>query len=219
GRVRNHMDHIRQDVLYAIRRLLKAPGFTAVAVVTLALGIGAHGAIFSVVNGVLLKPLPYPEPQRLVGVYHTTEGQRAVMSGPNFIDIAKNATTFENAAALAAGRVILTGEGEPTRLAIAEVSASLFNVLRVKPELGRTFSANENTPGSTGVVVLSHELWQQRFGGDRGVVGRRITLDGEPKEVIGVMPAGFSFSSGGPAWLAGDYDGKIGVRKTTRRCV
>src|SRR4029453_4373934 len=200
------MDHIRQDVLYAIRRLLKAPGFTAVAVVTLALGIGANSAIFSVVNGVLLKPLPYPEPQRLVGVYHTTEGQRAVMSGPNFIDIAKNATTFENAAAVSTGRGILTGEGEPTRLAIAEVSASLFNVLRVKPELGRTFSANENTPGSTGVVVLSHELWQQRFGGDRGVVGRRITLDGEPKEVIGVMPAGFSFPSGRQAWLPIGYD-------------
>src|SRR5438045_3832896 len=103
----------RQDLVYAVRRLFKSPAFTLVAVVTLALGIGANSAIFSVVDGVLLKPLPYPQPDRLVGVYHTTEGQRAVMSGPNFTDIAKSATTLENAAAISTGRAILTGEGEP----------------------------------------------------------------------------------------------------------
>jgi putative ABC transport system permease protein len=200
------MDHLRQDLLYALRRLFKAPAFTIVAVVTLALGVGANSAIFSVVNGVLLKPLPYPEPDRLVGVYHTTGGNRAVMSGPNFTDIAKSATTLESAAAISTGRMILTGEGEPTRLPVAEVSASLFNVLRVRPALGRTFHANENTPGSTGVVILSHALWQQRFGGDAGVIGKRITLDGEPKEVVGVMPAGFSYPSGREAWLPIDYD-------------
>src|SRR6266545_6620160 len=116
------MDHLRQDLLYAARRLFKAPGFTLIAVVTLALGIGANSAIFSVVNGVLLKPLPYPESERLVGVYHTTEGQRAVMSGPNFTDIARSATTLENIAAISTGRMILTGEGEPTRLPIAAVA-------------------------------------------------------------------------------------------------
>jgi putative ABC transport system permease protein len=200
------MEHFKQDFLYAVRRLLKAPGFTLVAVVTLALGIGANSAIFSVVNGVLLKPLPYPEPDRLVGVYHTTDGQRAVMSGPNFTDVSRAATSFESAAAISTGRMILTGEGEPTRLAIAEVSASLFSVLRVRAALGRAFNADENTPGRNNLVILSHGLWQQRFGSDPSVIGRRITLDGVSKEVVGVMPAGFSYPSGRDAWLPVDYD-------------
>lgn len=200
------MEHLRQDLHYAVRRLFKAPAFTLVAVVTLGLGIGANSAIFSVVDGVLLKPLPYPEPNRLVGVYHTTEGHRAVMSGPNFVDVARTATSLESAAAVSTGRAILTGEGEPTRLPIAEVSASLFSVLRAQPEIGRVFSATENTPGSTRVVILSHALWQQRFGGDASVLGRRIMLDGEPKEVIGVMPAGFSYPAGREAWMPLEYD-------------
>ena len=197
---------LRQDLLYAVRRLVKAPGFTLVAVLTLALGIGANSAIFSVVNGVLLKPLPYPEPDRLVGVYHTTEGHRAVMSGPNFTDVSRTATSFENAAAISTTRMILTGEGEPARLPVAEVSASLFSVLRVRPALGRAFNADENTPGRNNVVILSHSLWQQRFGSDSSVIGKRITLDGVSKEVVGVMPAGFSYPSGRDAWLPVDYD-------------
>jgi len=200
------MDHLRQDVLYALRRLVKAPAFTLVAVATLALGIGANSAIFSVVDGVLLKPLPYPEPDRLVGVYHVADGHRAVMSGPNFTDIAKSATTLEGAAAISTGRAILTGKGEPTRLPIAEVSAAFFSVLRVRPELGRPFAATENTPGSTHVVILSHALWQQRFGGDAGVIGRRIMLDGVAKEVVGVMPAGFAYPDGREAWMPIEYD-------------
>src|SRR6478672_5933135 len=112
------MDHLKQDLHYAVRRLFKSPGFTLVAVLTLALGIGANSAIFSVVNGVLLKPLPYPEADRLVGVYHVSEGQRAVMSGPNFIDVTRAATSLENAAAVSSGTVILTGQGEPVRLEV-----------------------------------------------------------------------------------------------------
>ncbi len=200
------MDNLRQDLHFALRRLVKAPLFTLVAVATLALGIGANSAIFSVVNGVLLKPLPYPEPGRLVGVYHIVDGRRAVMSGPNFTDVAKSATTIESIAAIATGRAVLTGEGEPTRLAVASVSASMFDVLRAHAEAGRVFAADENTPGRANVVILSHALWQQRFGGDAGVVGRRITLDGAPKEVIGVMPAGFSYPSGRDAWLPIEYD-------------
>ncbi|HXT29338.1 MAG TPA: ABC transporter permease, partial [Vicinamibacterales bacterium] len=115
------MDQLKQDLTYAIRRLFKSPGFTLVAVLTLALGIGANTAIFSVVNGVLLKPLPFPESERLVGLYHVTEGHRAVMSGPNFTDVRNAATTIENAAAINTGRVILTGEGEPARLQAADV--------------------------------------------------------------------------------------------------
>jgi putative ABC transport system permease protein len=200
------MDHLRQDTHYALRRLFKAPGFTLVAVITLALGIGANSAIFSVVNGILLKPLPYPEPDRLVGVYHVTEGHRAVMSGPNFTDISRMTTSFENAAAISTTRMILTGEGEPTRLAVAEVSASLFNVLRVRPALGRSFNADENTPGRTHVVILSDGVWQQRFGSDPKVIGRQIRLDGVSREVIGVMPRGFAYPSDRQAWLPIDYD-------------
>src|SRR3954469_21177738 len=150
------MDHLKQDIVYAVRRLFKAPGFAVVAIVTLALGIGANSAIFSVVHGVILQPLPYPESDRLVGVYHTTEGHRAVMSGPNFTDVVHSATSFENAAAISPGRMIRTGEGAPIRLPVAEVSASLFNVLRVRPALGRMFNADENTPGKNNVVILSH---------------------------------------------------------------
>src|SRR5258706_493703 len=200
------MDHLRQDIQYALRRLFKAPGFTAVAVVTLALGIGANSAIFSVVNGVLLKPLPYPESDRLVGVYHVSEGARASMSGPNFTDIARTATSLENVAAISTTRMILTGVGEPARLPVAEVSASLFNVLRVRPALGRTFNADENTPGRTNLVILSDGLWQQRFGGDPDVIGRQIMLDGVAREVIGVMPRGFAYPSDRQAWLPIDYD-------------
>src|SRR5688500_2308211 len=200
------MDHLSRDLHYALRRLIKSPGFTLVAVLTLALGIGANSAIFSVVNGVLLKPLPYPEPDRLVGVYHVSDGQRAVMSGPNYSDIARLATTIESSAAYSVSRMILTGEGEATRLPIAEVRASLFNVLYVRPALGRTFNADENTPGRTNMVILSYGLWEQRFGGDPGVIGRRITLDGVRREVIGVMPRGFSYPTGRQAWVPLEYD-------------
>ena len=200
------MDHLRQDVSYALRRLYKSPGFTAIAVITLALGIGANSAIFSVVNGVLLKPLPYPESHRLVGVYQVYQGRRSVVSGPNFVDGVLHANALENAAAARRTRVVLTGEGEPVALEAEEVSASLFNVLRVKPALGRTFAADEDTPGKTHVIVLSYGLWRERFGAAHDVVGRRIKIDGVPHEVIGVAPAGFSFPPGRDAWMPLEYD-------------
>ena len=200
------MDRLTQDIHYALRRLFKSPGFALVAVVTLALGIGANSAIFSVVNGILLKPLPYPESDRLVGVYHVYEKSREVMSGPNFIDVTRAATSLENAAAVQSSGIILTGEGDPVRLDIARASASLFGVLRVKPALGRTFTADEDTPGKTDVVVLSHGLWRTRFGSDPNVIGKRIQMDGVATEIIGVMPAGFSYPAGREAWLPIAYD-------------
>ena len=200
------MDHLKQDLTYALRRLYRAPSFTVIAVLTLALGIGANSAIFSVLNGVLLKPLPYPEPDRLVAVYQVSEGHHVVMSGPNFVDSALHANSFENAAASHRTRVVLTGEGEPVALEAAEVSASLFNVLRVTPILGRTFNADEDTPGKTNVVVLSYGLWRDRFGAARDVIGRRIKIDGVPREVIGVMPAAFSYPEGRQAWTPLSYD-------------
>jgi putative ABC transport system permease protein len=194
------------DLRYALRRLFKSPGFSAVVVVTLALGIGANSAIFSVVNAVLMRPLPYPQPDRLVALYHTVQGERAVVSGPNFIDTMTNARSFENGAAMNNTRVNLTGDGDPVRLDAEQVSASLFNVLRVRPALGRTFNADENTPGKTNVIILSYGLWQQRFGGAMDVIGRRVQIDGVTKEIVGVMPKGFSYPPGREAWLPIEYD-------------
>jgi predicted permease len=200
------MDHFRQDVRHAVRRLFKAPGFAVVAIVTLGLGIGANSAIFSVVNGVLLEPLPFPEPNRLVGMYHVWEGHREPMSGPNFIDATRFSTSLESTAAVSRERKILTGEGEPVRLDVARVSASFFSVLRAKPALGRTFAPDESTPGRTNVAVLSNGLWQQRFGSDPRAIGRRIQLDGVSTEIVGVMPAGFSFPADGQAWQPLEYN-------------
>ncbi|HVZ20916.1 MAG TPA: ABC transporter permease, partial [Vicinamibacterales bacterium] len=201
------METLRQDVTYALRRLIKAPLFTVVAVLTLGLGIGANAAIFSVVHGVLLKPLPYPESDRLVGIYHVSEGtHRTVMSGPNFMDVMHAASTLENAAAISRERLVLTGAGDPLRLTAAGVSASLFNVLRVQPALGRGFNADEDTPGKDHVIVLSHALWQQRFGADPAVIGREIQVDGVSREIVGVMPADFSYPAGIEAWIPLTYD-------------
>jgi putative ABC transport system permease protein len=199
------MDTLRQDLRYAFRRLLKSPGFAIVALLTLSLGIGANSAIFSVINGVLLQPLPYAEPERLVRIYHFSEGQRSSMSGPNFIDLRKSSQTLADAAAIAGSRAILTGQGDPVRLDSAEVSASLFDLLGVQPLLGRTFRADENEPGKSKVAVLSWGLWQQRFAGDLRVLGQRIVLDGVPYEVVGVMPQGFSYPEGRTLWTPLEY--------------
>jgi putative ABC transport system permease protein len=194
------MDTLRQDIRYAFRRLFKSAGFTIVAVVTLALGIGANTAIFSVLNGVILKPLPFPESHRLVGIYHLSEGRRTTMSGPNFTDVRKQSQTLAGAAAIARGRVVLTGAGEPVRLDAADVSASFFDILGVRPIRGRTFRPDENEPGKTNVVVLSYGVWQQRFGGSDQTLGKRITLDGQQVEVIGVMPNGFAYPADRVLW-------------------
>ncbi len=194
------------DISYAIRRLFKSPGFTLVAIVTLALGIGANAAIFSVVNGVLLEPLPFPEPGRLVGVYHVSEGHRTVMSGPNFIDVARASRSLESVAAMYRDREILTGQGDPVRINVAKVSAAFFSVLRARPALGRVLRADENTPGKTNVIVLGDALWRERFGADPGIIGRTIQLDGVSTEVVGVMPRGFAFPAERHAWAPIEYD-------------
>src|SRR5262249_26963400 len=131
---------------------------------------------------------------------------RVVMSGPNYTDITRLSKSLESVGAVDTSRAILTGEGEPARLLIGEVSASLFSVLRVRPVAGRTFNADENTPGKTNVVLLSYALWRQRFGGDPSVVGRRIVLDGVRREVIGVMPEGFAYPENRQAWIPLAFD-------------
>ena len=194
------MDTLQQDLKYAVRRLMRAPGFTAVAVLTLALGIGANAAIFSVVHGILLKPLPYHEPDRLVALYHLSEGQRASMSGPNFTDLKNRTQTLSGAGAYVTYRTILTGRGDPTRLNAAQVTTDLFDVLGVRPALGRGFVSSDSMPGNSSAVILAHGTWQERFGGDPGVVGQSVTLDGESKQVVGVMPPGFSYPADRTLW-------------------
>jgi putative ABC transport system permease protein len=207
------MDTLRQDIRYALRWLLKSPGFTVMSALTVALGVGANSAIFSVVYGVLLRPLPYPEPGRLAAIYHLYEGRRSTISGPNFIDLAQRAQTLSGVAAIARSRIILTGEGEPTRLDGARVSASLFDVLAVQPLHGRTFRADENQPGRHRVVLLSYGLWQQRFAGDPRVVGRSIVLDSVSHEVIGVMPQGFAYPVDRVLWLPIEYSENFTVKQ------
>ncbi len=201
------MDTMRQDIVYAFRRLWKAPAFTIVALVTLSLGIGANSAIFTVVNGVLLKPLPYDRPDELVGVFHLTrDGHKSVMSPPNFLDVRAQNHTLADVAACDTFGMTLTGVGEPVRLDGAEVSAGLFGVLRVQPILGRTFRPEENEPGRTGVVLLGHQLWQQRFGASAAAVGRVLTLDGKPHVIIGVLPPGFAYPARVQLWTPIEYD-------------
>ena len=168
------------DLRIGARRLRKAPGFTLVASLTLALGIGANSAIFSVVNGVLLKPLPFPQPARLVGLFQVWEGHEDVFSPPNFLDVQKRTKTLEAAAAYDAHRFVLTHAGDPASLIGAEVSDGFFETLQVAPLAGRTFTAEEHQPGKAGVVVLGHALWLQRFAGDPRVVSRTITIDSLP---------------------------------------
>src|SRR5688500_17344572 len=188
------MDTFSQDTRYAFRRLLKSPGFAAVVILTLGLGIGANSAIFSVVNGVVFRSLPYPQPERLVRLFHVADGGGlATFSPMNYLDVAREMRTLESSAAFAGSGFTLTSDGEPERLDGAEASASFFEVLGVRPTLGRGFLPDENQPGKTRVAVISHSLWTRRFNGERGVLGRSILLNAEPHTVIGVMPEGFSY--------------------------
>jgi putative ABC transport system permease protein len=201
------MDTLLHDLRYSVRKLLKSPGFALVAVLTLALGIGANSAIFSVVHAVLLRPLPYEESDRLVRVYHLTDtGNRTVMSPANFRDVRQHSRTLEELSFYFAGNPTLTGVGDPAQLRGAMVGAHFFEVFRTKPLLGRTFLPEENEPGRTRVAVLGHAFWQQRFGSDAAVIGRTITLDGEPYEVVGVMPQEFGYPADRDVWTPLEYD-------------
>ena len=201
----NVITDLLHDLRYAARLQRKNPGFTIVAVIALALGIGANTAIFSVVNTVLLRPLPYKDPERLVMVWEDASRHgypRDTPAAGNYVDWRDQNQVFEGMAAIADTSFNLTGSGEPERLEGRRVSVNLFPLLGVEPQIGRVFTAAEDQPGAQRVVLLSYGLWQRRFGGDPNIAGQSLTLNGESYVVVGVMPARFQFpSSDDQAWV------------------
>ena len=188
------LSHSLRDARYAVRQLWKAPGFAIVATLTIALGIGATSAMFSVINGVLLRPLPYGDPGGLVRVHEIIpQYGRFSVAPANFLDWRQQTTIFERIAAYTNASATFTGGDTPERVQGASVSWDIFELLRVAPALGSGFTAAQDVPGANGVIVISHGMWQQRFGSDPSVVGRTIPFSGVPVTVLGVMPAGFYF--------------------------
>jgi len=190
------METLLKDIRYGIRGLLKRPGFTAIALITLALGIGANTAIFSVVNAVLLRPLSFQDPERLVIVWEdaTFAGfPRNTPAPANYVDWKNQNQSFADMAASHQTSFNLTGDGEPERVSAYSVTANFFPLLGVQPLLGRSFLTEEDRPGANKVAVLSYSLWQSRYGADRNILNRDILLNGEKHSVVGVMPASFQF--------------------------
>ena len=191
------------DLRCAFRQLISSPGFTAVAILTLALGIGACAAIFSVVNGVLLRPLDYPQPDRIMVIKETNLPQfpEFSVSPPNFLDWQKQAKSYSALAAYGGDHLNFTGNGEPQRLIGMKATADYFNVYGVPPVLGRVFTPEEDAPGKNHVVVLSHPFWQRVFGGEKSALGQTVQLDGENYTVIGVAPRDFGQQNKVDLWL------------------
>ncbi|HEV8203971.1 MAG TPA: ABC transporter permease [Pyrinomonadaceae bacterium] len=190
------METLIKDIRYGVRGLLKRPGFTVIALVTLALGIGANTAIFSVVNAVLLRPLQFRDPEQLVVVWEEASFAGFPTNTPapaNYVDWKNQNQSFADMAAASTESFNLTGDGEPERIAANSVNANFFALFGVQPLLGRGFVPEEDRPGGNKVAVLSYSLWQSRYGGDRNVINREILLNGEKHTVVGVMPAGFHF--------------------------
>ncbi|MEK6323122.1 MAG: ABC transporter permease [Acidobacteriota bacterium] len=190
------METLWQDLRYGIRMLARNPGFTSIAVLSLALGIGANTAIFSVVNAVLLRALPFPEPERLVMIWEDVSFAGFPRNTPapaNYADWKSQNSSFEDVAAMDGRSFNLTGDGEPEKVAAYGVTANFFPLLGVKPVLGRAFLPEEDKPEANKVVALSYRLWQQRYGGEPGIIGREILLNGEKYSVVGVMPSSFQF--------------------------
>jgi len=186
------MDRLRHDLRFALRGLLRHPGFTAVVVLTLALGIGANSAIFSVVNGVLLRPLPYDRPGEIATIWVRWPGNpQGELSQPEYWDLREQNRSFSRLAAYTDGSLTLTGSGEPERLRAGFMSADALPLLGVAPARGRTLGPDDDRPDAPVAVLLGDGLWRRRFGADPAIVGRTLTLDDHPATIIGVMPAGF----------------------------
>jgi putative ABC transport system permease protein len=205
------LDSLLKDIRYGVRNLARTPGFTAVAVLTLALGIGANTAIFSVLENVLLRPLPYPHPENLVEIWNTYPPQvpKGGLSPGDYADWHQQATSFSEIGAYAevSKGLNLTGDGEPQRVLVGYASSDLFPMLGAPVVVGRSFVPEENRAGSAPVVILSHRLWQSRFGGDLAVVGRTVTLDNKRYTVVGILAAGFQLLRWADLWMPlGQFD-------------
>ena len=216
------MGDLAQDLRHGLRILARQPGFTAVAILTLALGIGANTAIFSLVHAVVLRPLPYPEPGRLVAVWSANPEQgllRGQVSYPTFWDWKKGNSVFERLALVRDRRFTLAGERGAERISGAVVTEDFFPALGVQPALGRMFRSDDDEAGATPVAILGHDLWQGRFGGDPELVGRQVTLDHQSTQVIGILPAGFHFPfqvSEAQVWTPAARDGQLLTQRGMR---
>lgn len=209
------MDTLFRDIRYGFRGLLKRPAFTAVALIALALGIGANTAIFSLVNAVIIRPLPYSDPDRLVWAWgNFSGGNRASVSPLDYLDFRNQNKTFEHLAATMSitAPVNLTGGGEPERINASVVTGNYFQTFGVAPELGRGFSLDNEKAGNDQVTVLSYALWQKRFGGNPGIVNQRIVLDGKSFEVIGVMSRDVVFPQTADLWVPMNWDMDPGMK-------
>jgi putative ABC transport system permease protein len=196
------VEQLVQDIRYGLRFLGRGPGFTAVAVLTLALGIGANTAIFSVVNAVLLRPLQYPNAERIVAIQELSEkGSRIQVTPANFLDWRAQSTVFEHLSAIYARTANLSAGNEPERIDLAMTSTDFFQVFGLQPHAGRFFLPEEESAGHEAVVVLSYKLWQRHFGGDPSLVGKSIILDGLPYTVVGIAPQGFQYPEKTEAWV------------------
>ena len=200
------MQSFRQDLRYALRRLAQQPGFSLAVVLILAAGIGATSAVFSIVNGVLLRPLPFPAANRIVVLHETTRGFAGSLSAPNLLDWKAQNSTFVNMAAYRAGGLNLTGNFAPQRLESAEVSSGFFECLGVETIRGRLFTSSEYLPGGPKVAVISSGLWNSVFGADPGLIGRSIELGGTPFTVVGILAEELAYPSGTRVWLPNPLD-------------
>lgn len=190
------VDELRGDLIFAARRLRKNAAFTAAAVLTLALGIGANTAIFSICNAVLFKALPYSDPDRIVMLWETMgNGQRITVAPANFVDWRKASRSFSGMAAINSFGFTLGSQNEPVRLTGASVSADFFSLLGVRFAFGRSFSPDEDLPGKNHVAILSHRLWQERFGADKAIIGRSFRLNDDSYTIVGILPADFQFAT------------------------
>lgn len=204
------IETIGRDLRYALRSLSKSPGFTVVAMLTLALGFGANIAVFTVVNGVLFRPLPFADPERLFLIsYQSREGGLGLFD-KDYLEYQRHVQAFEQIATFNEGSATLTGAGDAARLPTADVTSSFFSVLEANPAMGRAFLSAEEKHGNNRVVLLSDKIWRSRFGADPNILGKRITLDGIAYSVIGVMPADFAFPHEAALWLPLEVGGDPG---------
>ena len=198
-------EDLRKDLRYAIRTVRQSPTFTATVILTLALGIGATSAIFSVTDAALIKPLPFPEAQRLVSLYERWQGNLSSLSPADYLDYRREAKSFEDMAAYRHYSFNLGGENRPERVLGAVVTPNFFATMGISPELGRTLNPVQDKPGGPRTVVLSYSLWKRRYAGSPDVIGEIVSLDGEPRVVVGVMPRHFTFPGNAGLWASARF--------------